>query len=244
MEREINTMRAKIAIVTGAARGIGAAISAALHREGWLIIGVDRAWPESIAPCFKAIETIDVTDFGAVSAMVAQIEQTHGPIGLVVNNAGITRDGVAHKMDPADFRAVLDVNLVGPFHLCRAVLPGMRERGYGRIVNMSSVNGQRGQGGQANYAAAKAGLIAMTKSIALEGAAKGITANCVAPGFIKTDMTDAMRTDMRDLEISRIPAGRIGTPDDIAEAVVYLASDKAAFITGHVMSVNGGQLMP
>ena len=176
--------------------------------------------------------------------MIARIELELGPIGLVVNNAGITRDGVAHKMDPADFRAVIDVNLMGPFHFCRAILPGMRQRGYGRIINMSSVNALRGQAGQANYAAAKAGLIAMTKSIALEGAAKGITANCVAPGFIKTDMTDAMRADMREKEIAHIPTGRMGVPDDIAETVAFLASDKASYITGQVMSVNGGQLMP
>jgi len=237
-------MTANIAIVTGAARGIGAAISRTLHRDGWTIVGVDRVWPEDIGNLFTTTETVDVTDFAAVTALIVRIEANLGPIGLVVNNAGITRDGVAHKMDPADFRAVIDVNLMGPFHFCRAVLPGMRERGYGRIINMSSVNAQRGQAGQVNYAAAKAGLIAMTKSIALEGAGKGITANCVAPGFIKTDMTDAMRPDMRELEISRIPLGRMGVPDDIAETVAFLASEKAAYITGQVMSVNGGQLMP
>jgi len=244
MTWEICDMTANIAIVTGAARGLGAAISKALHRDGWRIVGVDRVWPADVANIFTSTETVDVTDFAAVTDLIAKIELELGPIGLVVNNAGITRDGVAHKMDPADFRAVLDVNLMGPFHFCRAILPGMRQRGYGRIINMSSVNAQRGQAGQANYAAAKAGLIAMTKSIALEGAAKGITANCVAPGFIKTDMTDAMRADMRDNEVAHIPMGRMGVPDDIAETVAFLASDKAAFITGQVMSVNGGQLMP
>lgn len=237
-------MTANIAIVTGAARGIGAAISTTLHRDGWRIVGVDRVWPADIARLFTSTETVDVTDFAAVTDLIAKIEAELGPVGLVVNNAGITRDGVAHKMDPADFRAVIDVNLMGPFHFCRATLPGMRQRGYGRIVNISSLNAQRGQAGQANYAAAKAGLIAMTKSIALEGAAKGITANCVAPGFIKTDMTDAMRADMREMEIAHIPMGRMGAPNDIAEMVAFLASDKASYISGQVMAVNGGQLMP
>lgn len=237
-------MTANIAIVTGAARGIGAAISTTLHRDGWLIVGVDRVWPADIANIFTSTETVDVTDYSAVTDLIAKIELELGPIGLVVNNAGITRDGVAHKMDPADFRVVIDVNLMGPFHFCRATLPGMRQRGYGRIVNISSLNAQRGQAGQANYAAAKAGLIAMTKSIALEGAAKGITANCVAPGFIKTDMTDAMRADMREKEIAHIPMGRMGASDDIAEMVAFLASDKASYISGQVMAVNGGQLMP
>jgi acetoacetyl-CoA reductase len=235
--------RPQVAIVTGAARGIGEAIARRLAAEGFQVIGFDRAWESQPAHLIAAL-AVDVSDFAAVEQAVGDIEGRFGPVSLIVNNAGITRDAMAHKMDPADFQRVIDVNLVGPFNLCRAALPGMRERGYGRIVSISSMNALRGQHGQANYAAAKAGLIAMTKSIALETASKGITANCVAPGFIETDMTRAMRPDVRDAEIARIPAGRIGTVEDIASAVAYLVSDAASFMTGQVMSVNGGQYMP
>jgi acetoacetyl-CoA reductase len=234
--------KGKIAIVTGAGRGIGAAIAAALAGDGWHVAGVDRAWPSEDGPC-AIRETLDVTDYDAVSAFVGRLEQ-QGGVGLLVNNAGITRDGIAHRMEPADFRLVLDVNLVGPFNFCRAVLPFMRSRNAGRIVNMSSMNALRGAAGQANYAAAKAGLIGMTKSIALENAGKGITANCIAPGYIETEMTRAIPTQLREAELERIPAGRVGTPEDIAGTVLFLASPAAAFVTGQVISVNGGQLMP
>lgn len=237
-------MRPDVAIVTGAARGIGAVICERLEAESWRMVGLDRSWIDGSGDALFARETVDVTDYHAVSDCVARIEANVGPVGVLVNNAGITRDGMAHKMAPEDFTAVIDVNLVGSFHLIRAVLPGMRERGFGRIVSISSMNAQRGQAGQANYAAAKAGLIGLTKAIALENAAKGITANCVAPGFIETDMTAAMRAEVRNAEIARIPAGRVGAPADIASAVAFLASDEASFITGQVLSVNGGQLMP
>ena len=233
----------RIAIVTGAGRGIGAAIADVLGKAGWRVAGVDRAWPVRDTPC-DIQETLDVTDYDAVAAFVARLEESEGPIGVLVNNAGITRDAIAHKMDPSDFRLVLDVNLVGPFNFCRAVLPFMRARNAGKIVNMSSMNAFRGAAGQANYAAAKAGLIGMTKSIALENAAKGITANCVAPGYIETEMTLAVPKQLREAEAARIPAGRVGTPVDIAETVLFLASPAADFITGQVISVNGGQLMP
>lgn len=232
----------RIAIVTGAGRGIGAAIAQALADLGRRVAGVDRAWPAVDGPC-AIRETLDVTDYAAVEAFVARLE-AEGEIGLLVNNAGITRDAIAHKMDPADFRLVLDVNLVGPFHFCRAVLPGMRARNAGKIISLSSMNALRGAAGQANYAAAKAGLIGMTKSIALENAGKGITANCVAPGYIETEMTRAIPTQLREAEIQRIPSGRVGTPEDIAGTVLFLASPAADFITGQVISVNGGQLMP
>ena len=235
--------RAQVAIVTGAARGIGEAIARRLAAEGIQVIGFDRTWESQPAHLIAAL-AVDVSDFAAVEQAVGDIEERFAPIGVIVNNAGITRDAMAHKMDPADFQRVIDVNLVGPFNLCRAALPGMRQRGYGRIVNISSMNALRGQYGQANYAAAKAGLIAMTKSIALETASKGITANCIAPGFIETDMTRAMRPDVRDAEIAKIPAGRTGTVEDIASAVAYLVSNAASFMTGQVMSVNGGQYMP
>jgi acetoacetyl-CoA reductase len=233
----------KIALVTGAARGIGAAICSVLDADGWSVIGFDRTWPDAINLPLLAHFTGDVTDYGAVEEVVTTVEREFGSIGLLVNNAGITRDAFAHKMDPQAFRMVIDVNLVGSFHFCRAVLPSMRERGTGRIVSISSMNALKGQMGQANYAASKAGLIAMTKSIAQENARHGITVNCVAPGFIKTDMTDAMRDDIREAEAERVPVGRIGEPREIADAVAFLASEKAAFITGQVLSVNGGQVM-
>jgi acetoacetyl-CoA reductase len=151
---------------------------------------------------------------------------------------------MAHKMEPDEFRLVLEVNLVGSFNFCRAVLPFMRARNAGKIISLTSMNALRGAVGQANYAAAKAGLIGMTKSIALENAGKGITANCIAPGYIETEMTMAVPTQIREAEIQRIPAGRVGSPDDIAGTVLFLASGAADFITGQVISVNGGQLMP
>ncbi|MHA6642782.1 SDR family oxidoreductase [Mesorhizobium sp. A623] len=237
-------MKPDAAIVTGAARGIGAAIAERLSRNGWRVAGFDRAFGEE-SPSYLAVQhVVNVADYEAVLAATSLVEKTIGPVGALINNAGITRDALCHKMDPADFKAVLDVNLSGPFHLCRALLAGMRGRAFGRIVNISSMNAQRGQVGQANYAAAKAGLIALTKSIALENAAKGITANCIAPGFIQTVMTDAMRRDVRDAEVACIPAGRIGMPMDVASSVLFLTSDDASFITGQVLSVNGGQLMP
>ena len=237
-------MRPDVAIVTGAARGIGAAIAERLSRHGWRVAGLDRAFGDEDHSHLAVRHVVDVADYEAVLAATTLVEQSLGPVGALINNAGITRDAVCHRMDPADFRAVLDVNLSGPFHLCRALLAGMRARAFGRIVNISSINGLRGQFGQANYAAAKAGLIAMTKSIALENASKGITANCIAPGFIQSDMTDAMPPDILDAEVGRIPVGRIGMPTDIASSVLFLTSPDASFITGQVLSVNGGQLMP
>ena len=231
-----------IAVVTGAGRGIGAAIAKALADTGWTVAGVDRVWPDEAGPC-AIREVLDITDYDAVSAFVDRLEE-RGEVGLLVNNAGITRDAIAHRMDPDDFRAVIEVNLVAPFNFCRAFLPQMRARNAGKIVNLSSMNALRGAVGQANYAAAKAGLIGMTKSIALENAAKGITANCIAPGYIETEMTMAIPTQLREAEVARIPAGRVGTPRDIAETVLFLASPAADFITGQVISVNGGQLMP
>ena len=233
-----------IAIVTGAARGIGAAIASRLIKAGWQVVGLDHAWTTTGIAGLAGELSVDVSDYAAVSRAAEGVEKEIGPVGVVVNNAGITRDGICHRMDPADFRLVLDVNLVGAFHVCRALLPAMRERSFGRIVNITSMNALRGQVGQANYAAAKAGLIAFTKSIALENANKGITANCVAPGFIETDMTAAMKAEVRQAEVARIPAGRMGTTEEIAGAVAFLASGDAQFITGQVLSVNGGQLMP
>lgn len=228
-----------IAIVTGAARGIGAAIARRLADSGWRVVRLDRAFADP-----QPMDVVaDVADYADVAQAVAGIEVAHGPIGAVVNNAGITRDGFFHKLDPvADWDAVLRVNLTGPFHLCRAVLPGMRSRRFGRIVNMSSMNGLRGQPGQANYSAAKAGLIGMTRTLALEVAGLGITANCIAPGFVDTEMTRAIRPDIREAELAKVPAGRPGSVEEIAELVRYLCSDAAGFITGETVSINGGQL--
>ncbi|MBF0129987.1 MAG: 3-oxoacyl-ACP reductase, partial [Alphaproteobacteria bacterium] len=187
---------------------------------------------------------IDVSDYASVEAGVKEIESKLGPIDILVNNAGITRDGFLHKMDPVkQWQAVINVNLGSVFNTCRAVINGMRERGFGRIVNISSMNGQRGQFGQSNYSAAKAGMIGFTKSIAQESANKGVTANIVSPGFILTEMTGAMPPDVLKAEVAKIPVQRIGDPNDIADMVVFLASDKAGFITGATMSVNGGQYM-
>jgi len=230
-----------VAIVTGAARGIGAAIAEELKEAGWRVIRLDRDFPGGAGPGdFMA----DVTDYVALATGVEDIEAAHGPVGAIVNNAGITRDGFFHKLDPqADWESVLNVNLTGPFHLCRAVLPGMRARRFGRIVNMASMNGLRGQPGQANYSAAKAGLIGMTRTLALEVAGHGITANCIAPGFIDTEMTRAIRDDIREAELAKVPAGRAGTAEEIAGFVRYLCSEAAGFITGETVSINGGQLM-
>jgi acetoacetyl-CoA reductase len=238
------SMKPDVAIVTGAARGIGAAISGRLSRAGWKVVGADRAWDGSSREGFAMTVDLDITSYENVAKTIDRVESEVGQVGAVVNNAGITRDGVCHKMHPDDFRMVIEVNLGGAFNLCRALLPAMRERGFGRIINISSINGLRGQAGQVNYAAAKAGLIGLTKSIALENAAKGITANCIAPGFVDSPMTQAMRPEILQGEVARIPAGRIGQPADIAGAVAFLASDEAGFVTGQVLSVNGGQLMP
>jgi acetoacetyl-CoA reductase len=237
---------ARVAVVTGGTRGIGAAIAKGLKAAGYNVAVCDVV-DDQIAQ-FKD-ETgipgynIDVASFESVEAGFKQIESEVGPIDILVNNAGITRDGQMFKMDPVkQWEAVIKVNLFSVFNTCRVASPGMRDRKWGRIINISSMNGQRGQFGQSNYGAAKAGMIGFTRAIAVELGSRGITCNCVAPGFILTEMTGAMPKEILDGEVKKIPAGRIGQPDDIANMVVYLASEEASFITGATMSVNGGQL--
>ena len=239
---------ARVAMVTGGTRGIGAAIAKRLAEAGYkaVVCDIDEGQIETFKnetgiPGYR----IDVSDFASVEAGFASVESDHGPIDILVNNAGITRDGQMFKMDPVtQWEPVLKTNLFSSFNTCRAASPGMRSRGWGRIINISSMNGQRGQFGQSNYSAAKAGMIGFTRSIAMELAAKGVTCNCVAPGFILTDMTAAMPKEILDGEVKKIPVGRIGQPDDIAAAVLFLAGEDASFITAQTISVNGGQLAP
>ncbi|KAF0135903.1 MAG: acetoacetyl-CoA reductase [Rhodospirillaceae bacterium] len=238
---------ARVALVTGGTRGLGAAIAKDLKAAGHNVVVCDVV--EDQITKFKAdtgIEgfKIDVGDFTSVEAGVKEIESKVGPIDILVNNAGITRDGFLHKMDPVkQWQAVINVNLGSAFNTCRYTIPGMRERGWGRIINISSMNGQRGQFGQVNYSAAKAGMLGFTRALAQEVANKGITVNAVCPGFILTEMTGAMPKEVLDAEVKKIPLGRIGQPDDIGYMVAFLASDQASFITGATMSVNGGQYM-
>lgn len=236
------TQTPDLALVTGARRGIGAAIADGLEQIGWRVLRIDRGYSPSDRLQDVAL---DVANHAEVAALVARAEAEIGPIGALVNCAGITRDGFLHKMDPAtQWAPVIEVNLTGAFNTCREVVPLMRARRYGRIINIASMNGLRGQMGQVNYSAAKSGLIGMTRSLAMEVAAFGITANCIAPGFIDTDMTRAMREDVREVELAKVPMGRAGRPEEIAGLVSYLASDIAGFVTGQTISINGGQLMP
>ncbi|MEO8669513.1 MAG: 3-oxoacyl-ACP reductase FabG [Bauldia sp.] len=234
------------ALVTGGAGGIGAAIADALARDGAEVIVLDID-PDRLAAYSAATGragvAADVSVHDDVARAVGAVERAHGPIDILVNNAGIIRDAMLHKMDPADWTRVIAVNLGSVFNTARAIVPGMRQRGWGRIISLSSMNAQRGQAGQTNYAAAKAGIIGFTKSLALEVAGKGITVNCIAPGFIETDMTASIPNELRVEEIRRVPVGRAGQPEDIAGMAAFLASDAAAFVTGQVLAVNGGQYL-
>ena len=239
---------ARVALVTGGTRGIGAAISIGLKDAGYSV-AASYAGNDEAAAKFKdetgiAVYKWDVGDFEACKAGVAQVEGDLGPVEVLVNNAGITRDGTLHRMTPENWGAVISTNLDSLFNMTRNVIEGMRERGFGRIINISSVNGQKGQFGQANYAAAKAGLIGFTKAVAQENAAKGITVNVVAPGYIGTEMVRAVPEDVLNTKIlPLIPVGRLGEPEEIGRCVSFLASDEAGFITGSTLSANGGQYM-
>ena len=238
----------KIAIVTGGTRGIGASIAETLKAEGYKVAanyaGNDeraKAFSESSGiPVYK----FDVSDFAACEEGIKRIEaDLGGPVEILVNNAGITRDGTLHRMDQAAWQAVIDTNLGSCFNMSRIVIDGMRERSFGRIVNVGSINGQAGQYGQVNYAAAKSGIHGFTKALAQEGAAKGITVNAIAPGYVDTDMVRAVPENVLEKIIKGIPVGRLGRAEDIARTVVFLVADDASFITGSTISVNGGQHM-
>lgn len=240
-------MTERVALVTGGSRGIGEAISHALKAMG-VKVAANYAGNDEKAQAFTAATGIPAFKFDVGSAQacaegVKRIEAELGPIDILVNNAGITRDGGFMKMTGEAWDAVIETNLSSAFHLSKLVFPGMRERKFGRIINISSINGQKGQFGQVNYSAAKAGLIGMTKALALEGARSGVTVNAVAPGYIMTDMVAAMSQDVLDKIAAGIPLGRLGTADDVARCVAFLADEKADWITGSTLSVNGGQLM-
>lgn len=239
---------ARIAIVTGGTRGIGAAISKALKDEGYRVIA-NYAGNDEAAQKFKAdtgidVRKWDVSDYAACESNLKAIENEFGPIDVLVNNAGITRDAMFHKMTPEHWYQVINTNLNSLFNMTRPLWDGMRARSFGRIICISSINGQKGQMGQANYSAAKAGDIGFVKALAQEGAAKGITVNAICPGYIGTEMVRAVPQDVLEKRIlPHIPVGRLGEPEEIARCVVFLASDQSGFITGATLTANGGQYM-
>lgn len=236
----------KVAVVTGGSRGIGAAISIALKNAGYTV-AANYAGNDEAAAKFTAetgIKTYkwSVADYDACKAGVAQIEAELGPVAVLVNNAGITRDAMFHKMTPQQWKEVMDTNLTGLFNMTHQVWNGMRDRKFGRIINISSINGQKGQAGQANYSAAKAGDLGFTKALAQEGARAGITVNAICPGYIGTEMVRAIDEKvLNERIIPQIPVGRLGEPEEMARCVVFLAADDAGFITGSTISANGGQ---
>ncbi len=235
----------RIAVVTGGTRGIGAAIAKALKEAGRTVAatyqGNDEAAHKFMAETGIACFKFDVGDEVSVEGGLKQITETLGPIDILVNNAGVTRDSFLHKMSADQWHAVLQTNLTSCFYMCRGVITSMRERGWGRIVNISSINGQKGQMGQTNYAAAKAGMIGFTKSLAQENANKGITVNAVAPGYIGTEMVAAIDAAVLQKIVAQIPVGRLGTPEEIAMCVKFLSGDDASWITGSTLTINGGQ---
>jgi len=240
-------MMTRVAMVTGGTRGIGKTISAALQQAGFTVVA-NYAGNIEKAQAFTAETGIpayrwDVGDHEQTLAGCAQVEAEIGPIDIVINNAGITRDGVLHKMSFDDWNEVMRINLGGCFNMAKATFPGMRERGWGRIVNIGSVNGQAGQYGQVNYAAAKSGIHGFTKALAQEGAKFGVTVNAIAPGYIDTDMVAAVPGPVLEKILARIPVGRLGHAEEIARGVTFLCSDDAGFVTGSTMSINGGQHM-
>ena len=238
----------KTALVTGAAGGIGRAIVKALHSQGATVAITDMnkevldQMVKDLGERAFAYEA-NLTDGESVKTLVKDATADMGKIDILVNNAGITKDSLSMRMTDEMFEKVLDINLEAPFMLTRAVIMGMMKNHFGRIINMASIVGEMGNAGQANYAASKGGLIAMTKSIAAEVASRGITANCIAPGFVKTPMTDVLPEEVKQKMLASIPMAKLGEPEDIAHVVVFLASDEAGYITGHTVNVNGGMAM-
>jgi acetoacetyl-CoA reductase len=239
---------ARVALVTGGSRGIGASISKGLQAAGYKV-AANYAGNDEAANAFKSETGIpvykwSVADYAACAAGIKQVEAEVGPVDVLVNNAGITRDAMFHRMTPDQWNEVISTNLNGLFNMTHPVWPGMRERKFGRIVNISSINGQKGQAGQANYSAAKAGDIGFTKALAQEGSRAGITVNVICPGYIGTEMVRAVDPKiLNEKIIPLIPVGRLGEPEEIARCVVFLASDDSGFITGATISANGGQYM-
>lgn len=237
----------RVAIVTGGTRGIGAAICKRLQRQGHTVIA-NYAGNDDKACAFTEATGIparrwDVGDFDATQNGCAQVAEEFGAVDIVVNNAGITRDGTLHKMTFDDWNDVMRINLGGCFNMAKATFPAMREKGWGRIVNIGSINGQAGQYGQVNYAAAKSGIHGFTKALAQEGAKFGVTVNAIAPGYIDTDMVAAVPPAVLEKIVAKIPVGRLGMAEEIARAVAFLTSDNGGFVTGSTMSINGGQHM-
>ena len=239
---------ARVALVTGGTRGIGAAIAKALKAAGYKV-AANYGGNDEAAQAFKAETGIlvykwDVSSFEACTEGLKQVEGELGPVEVLVNNAGIARDSMFHRMKPEQWIAVINTNLISLFNMCRPVIEGMRARKFGRIINISSINGQKGQMGQTNYSAAKAGEIGFTKALALESAKAGITVNAICPGYIATEMVKAVPQDVLEKNIlPQIPIGRLGEPEEVARCVLFLASDDAGLITGSTLSANGGQVM-
>jgi acetoacetyl-CoA reductase len=237
----------RVAVVTGGTRGIGAAISTALKAAGYTV-AANYAGNDEAAQAFNketgiAVYKFDVADFNQVKDAIAKISKDLGPVDIVVNNAGITRDGTIHRMTAEQWECVIHTNLSSCFNMCRCVIDSMRDRGFGRIVNIGSINGQAGQYGQVNYAAAKSGIHGFTKALAQEGAAKNITVNAIAPGYIDTDMVRAVPPAVLEKIVAKIPVGRLGKAEEIARGVLFLVADDAGFVTGSTLSINGGQHM-
>jgi acetoacetyl-CoA reductase len=238
---------ARVALVTGGTRGIGRAIVERLKADGMQVAAGYSGNDEAAAECAKTLDIMvvkgNVGNFADCKHAVEQIEKQLGPIDVLVNNAGITRDGVFHKMNSEQWSEVIRVNMDSLFNMTRQVIEGMRDRGWGRIVNISSINGQKGQIGQSNYSAAKAGMLGFTKALALENARKGVTVNCIAPGYIDTEMVQAVPEKVLEGIIAQIPVGRLGKGEEIADMVAFLAGERAGYVTGTTLALNGGQYM-